>query len=146
MGGGIASELAVRASLAGLVLQSTFSCLPDIAAELFPWLPVRMMSSIQYGTCTRVPQLNIPILVMHSRGDELIGFHHAEKNYALANEPKMFWELHGSHNAPVSEPRNFKEGMEKFLRMVESFAARPVAGRATKQARTTKQDRENQRT
>src|SRR2546427_10025337 len=130
LGGGIASELAAREPLAGLVLQSTFSCLPDIGAELFPWLPVRLLSTIQYSTCTRLPRLKIPVLVMHSRADELIGFHHAEKNYGLANEPKMFWELQGSHNGSVSEPQNFKEGMEKFLRMVETFAVRQTATEA----------------
>jgi alpha-beta hydrolase superfamily lysophospholipase len=38
LGGGIASELAIRENIGGLVLQSTFSCLPDIGAELFPWV------------------------------------------------------------------------------------------------------------
>src|SRR6266567_2314682 len=41
LGGGIASELGLRVPLAGIVLQSTFSCMMDIGAELYPWLPVR---------------------------------------------------------------------------------------------------------
>src|SRR5207248_127428 len=123
LGGGIASELAVRQPLAGLVLQSSFSCIPDVGAELFPWLPVRWISSIEYGTCKKLPRLRIPVLVMHSRGDELIRFHHAEKNYALANEPKMFWELKGDHGQSCSEGESVKEGMEKFLRMMEGAKA-----------------------
>jgi fermentation-respiration switch protein FrsA (DUF1100 family) len=119
LGGGIASELAVRQPLAGLVLQSSFSCIPDVGAELFPWLPVRWISSIEYGTCKKLPGLRIPVLVMHSRSDELIRFHHAEKNYALANEPKMFWELEGGHGESCGEPEKVKEGMEKFLQMIE---------------------------
>ena len=42
LGGGVAAELAVREPLGGLVLQSTFTSIPDIGAELFPWLPVRL--------------------------------------------------------------------------------------------------------
>jgi len=34
LGGGIASELALRETVGGLVLQSTFSCIPDVGAVL----------------------------------------------------------------------------------------------------------------
>jgi len=119
LGGGIASELAVRKPLAGVVLLSSFSCIPDVGAELFPWLPVRLLSTIEYNTCAKLPRLKIPVLVMHSRSDELIRFSHAEKNYRVANDPKMFWELKGDHSTACGDPRNFKEGVEKFLQMVE---------------------------
>src|SRR5215470_2943727 len=120
LGGGVACELATRETLGALILQSTFCSLPDIGAELFPWLPVRLMSSIKYETCKKLPRVRVPVLVMHSRVDGLIGFHHAQKNFALANEPKLFWELNGDHNDPVSEPNHFTDGINKFLQMVES--------------------------
>jgi fermentation-respiration switch protein FrsA (DUF1100 family) len=43
LGGGVAAELAAREPVGGLVLQATFTSVPDLAAELFPWLPVRCM-------------------------------------------------------------------------------------------------------
>ncbi len=113
LGGGIASELALRVPLAG------FSCMTDIGAELFPWLPVRLISTIKYETCAKLPRLKIPVLVMHSRSDGLIAFHHAEKNFALANEPKLFWELTGDHNGMLDDSSNFIAGMEKFLLSIE---------------------------
>ena len=115
LGGGVASELAVRETLGGLVLQSTFTCIPDIGAELFPWLPVRWISSISYDTRKKLPRIKVPVLVMHSRTDDLIKYHHAEKNFAAANEPKFFCELNGSHNEPVCEQKSFQEAIEKFL-------------------------------
>src|SRR5207249_8613654 len=39
LGGGIASELALRAPLGGLVLQSTFSCMTDIGSRFSPGSP-----------------------------------------------------------------------------------------------------------
>ena len=118
LGGGIASELALREACGGLVLQNTFSCLGDLGPELFPWLPVRWISTLKYETCARLPRLKIPVLVMHSRGDRLVGFHHAEKNFALANQPKLFWELKGGHNDAVFDDReNFIMGMERFIAM-----------------------------
>jgi hypothetical protein len=58
---------------------------------------------------------------MHSRDDRLVPFHHGERNFAAANEPKMFRELGGDHNhALTSEPDLFRRGLEAFLALVES--------------------------
>ena len=126
LGGGIASGLAARVPLAGLILQATFSSIPDVGCEIFPWLPVRWLCSIKYNTCSRLPSLAIPVMIMHSHGDQLIKFHHAEKNFAAAKEPKLFWELKGEHNDPVSDRANFIEGFEKFLNLVESHSDAPA--------------------
>jgi uncharacterized protein len=135
LGGGVAAELAMRETLGGLVLQSTFCSVPDIGAELFPWLPVRLMSTIKYETCKKLPRLRIPVLVMHSRVDGLIGFHHAQKNFALANEPKLFWELTADHNDPVSDSKHFTEGINKFLQMVEADRGRAETASASSNRR-----------
>ncbi len=127
LGGGVASELALRETLGGLILQSTFTSIPDIGAELYPWLPVRWISTIKYDTRAKLPRLKLPVLVMHSRSDDLIGFHHGEKIFSVANQPKMFWELKGEHNDPLSDRRNFIEGLEKFLQLVETSRGPSVA-------------------
>jgi fermentation-respiration switch protein FrsA (DUF1100 family) len=119
LGGAIASELATREKLGGLILQSTFTSIPDIGAEVYPWLPVRRISSIRYDTCRKLPMLKIPVLIMHSRGDHLVKFHHAEKNFTAVNEPKLFCELRGNHNEPVWQQPEFKAAVEKFLMLVE---------------------------
>jgi len=118
LGGGVAAELATRVVTAGLVLQSTFTCIPDIGAELFPWLPVRWLSSIKYDTLSKLPRIKAPILVMHSRGDTLIRFRHSERNFAAAQEPKLFCELVGDHNDPLTDRTQFIADFEKFLALV----------------------------
>jgi len=119
LGGRIVSELAIRAPLAGIVLQNTFTSIPDIGADLFPWMPVRMLATIKYDTHSKLPRLDIPVMVIHSRGDGLAGFHHAERNFAAANEPKLFWETEGDHNELLEDRPHFLEGMEKFIGMIE---------------------------
>jgi uncharacterized protein len=126
LGGGVASELAAREPTGGLILQSTFTSLPDIGAELFPWLPVRWVGSIKYQTLKKLPTLHIPVLVMHSRTDELIRFRHSERNFAAANEPKLFWEIKGSHNEPLTDRKCFIAGIDKFLRLRETARAQTV--------------------
>ena len=122
LGGAIASELALRETLGGIVLQSTFTSIPDIGAELYPWLPVRWISTIKYDTRSKLPRLKIPVLVMHSRADDLARFHHAEDNFTAANEPKFFCELRGAHNEAAWEHPEFQEAIENFVKLVEESA------------------------
>lgn len=122
LGGGVACELALREHVGALILQSTFTNIADIGAELFPWLPVRWLNTIKYDTVKKLPRVHVPVLVTHSREDKLILFHHAEKNFAAANEPKMFWETNGGHNySQIPSFDRCVQGIEKFLCMVEEI-------------------------
>jgi len=123
LGGGIATELCLREKICGLILQSTFTSIPDIGVKFFPWLPVRWLATIQYDTHSKLPRLKIPVLVMHSRTDEVAAYEFAERNFAVANEPKLFWEIYGGHNDALEERDHFIAGVEKFLRLVET---RPI--------------------
>jgi fermentation-respiration switch protein FrsA (DUF1100 family) len=116
LGGGVVSELALREPLAAIILQNTFTSMPDIASELFPWLPVRWVGAIKYDTCSKLPRIKIPVLILHSRQDHLIGFRHARKNFAAANSPKYLCEIGGGHNDGLYVTRpQFLEGIKKFL-------------------------------
>jgi hypothetical protein len=116
LGGGIGSELALREPLGGLILQSTFTSIADVGAEMFPWLPVRRLHTIRYDTLGKLPRIQVPVLILHSRRDPLIGFHHAERNFAAANEPKMLWEIFGSHTSTLEAGRErYLEGLDRFL-------------------------------
>ena len=89
------------------------------------WLPVRWLTRIRYATQTKLPRLKIPMLVMHSRADTLIPFGHGQKNFAAAQEPKMFWELKGDHNEALEVDRpGFRKGLQKFLKSLD-----PTPGR-----------------
>jgi alpha-beta hydrolase superfamily lysophospholipase len=115
LGGGVSSELALRETLGGLVLQSTFTSIPDIGAEFFPFLPVHLLATIKYETIRKLPRIQCPVLVMHSRDDELVRFAHSRRNFEAANPPKMFLELQGGHNDALSDRAGFVAGMTQFL-------------------------------
>ena len=116
LGGGPAAELALRETLGGLILQNTFTSIAEVGGELFPWLPVRWLHTIQYDTRHKLPRITAPVLVAHSRTDEVIGFHHAERNFAAANEPKMFLEILGNHTSTLEAGREkYLAGLTQFL-------------------------------
>ncbi len=123
LGGAVAADLARREPVGGLILQSTFTSIPDVGAELFPWLPVRWLAHTRYDTRAKLPLIRIPLLVLHSRTDTLIPFHHAEQNFAAANEPKLLVELAGDHNDSVETGRaELAAGMEQLFRLIRHRA------------------------
>jgi len=116
LGGGVAAGLARREQVGGLILQSTFTSIADIGADLFPWLPVRRLHRIRYDTHGKLPRIDVPVLIAHSRGDDLIKFSHAEKNFAAANAPKSFLEIAGNHISVLEEGREeYLAGLDRFL-------------------------------
>jgi fermentation-respiration switch protein FrsA (DUF1100 family) len=116
LGGGVAAELALRERLGGLILQSAFTSVPDLGANLYPWLPVRLVCKIQYDTLHKLPLMKTPVLIMHSRQDNIVPFAHGEKNFAAAREPKVFREIHGGHNDAIfTDHAGILSAVKQFL-------------------------------
>jgi uncharacterized protein len=99
IGGGPACELAATRSVAGLILQSSFTNIADMAALSFPGLPVRWLVRTKFDNLAKLPGVAIPKLIIHSRRDEIIPFSMAERLYAAAAAPKQrLWLDRSRHN------------------------------------------------
>jgi hypothetical protein len=130
LGGAVATELAVRHSPAGLILQSTFTSIPDIARELMAWVPQRWIRT-RYDTRSKLPGLRCPVLILHGRADTLVRFGHAERNFAAARDPKWLRELEGDHNDTLSAPT----GRERYAGALREFlSALQKSGRTQAQS------------
>ncbi len=116
LGASVASRLASRHTPLGLIVESSFTSVPDIAADIYPWLPVRLLSRVSHATRDYVSEARCPVLVIHSREDEIIPFRHGQAIYEAAAEPRAFLELHGSHNdAHLRDQGRYVEGLIAFL-------------------------------
>lgn len=99
MGGAIAAKLASEKESAGTVIESAFISIPEIAHDLYPFLPlISVFSKIRYPTNDYIKKINTPIMLVHSVDDEIVNIRHGEKNFKDANNPKKFIKLSGSHN------------------------------------------------
>lgn len=72
LGSGVATELAARMQVGGLVLISGFTSLPDVAAGHYPWLPVRLLLRDRYDNRAKLARVAAPVLVLHGTADRLI--------------------------------------------------------------------------
>ncbi|MCU7905266.1 MAG: alpha/beta hydrolase [Candidatus Thiodiazotropha sp. (ex Epidulcina cf. delphinae)] len=117
LGGAVAAYLASRYPSMGLVLESTFTSVPDIAAEHYPWLPARWLAKYRYNTRERLADVHTPVMVVHSRKDEIIPYSHGRELFSLANEPKRFLELNGDHNYGfLADAGVYRRGWDEFIR------------------------------
>jgi fermentation-respiration switch protein FrsA (DUF1100 family) len=119
LGAAMAADLASQHPSAGVILESAFTSVPDMAASLYPWLPVRLLSRYRYNNLDKVERITAPLLVLHSREDEIIPYAHGERLFAKANEPKQFLELRGGHNDGYHVSRKvYTETLQQFLESI----------------------------
>lgn len=118
LGGAVGAWLAKDRSPGALVLESTFTSIVDMGAETYRFLPVRLMSRFRFNTVEYMQNVSVPVLVIHSRGDDLIPFHHGERVFAAASYPKEFLEISGSHNnALIVSSQTYTDGLDSFISM-----------------------------
>jgi fermentation-respiration switch protein FrsA (DUF1100 family) len=61
-------------------------------------MPVRWFARFSYRTIDYVKDVRCPVMIIHSRNDEIIPFEFGRELYEVANETKEFVEIFGSHN------------------------------------------------
>ena len=116
LGASVAARLAAQHQPLALIVESSFTSVPDIAQDLYPWLPARWLSRLSHATREYVRDVQCPILVVHSRDDEIIPFRHGEAIFASANEPRTLLAIRGTHNdAFLRDERTYIEGLRMFL-------------------------------
>lgn len=116
LGGAVAAELASQVSPGALILESTFSSARDLAREIYPFLWRLIPLRFDFDTVMRLREVSCPVLVLHSRNDEIIPFDLGRRVYEAAPEPKVFQPLRGDHNGGflLSQP-DYERALADFL-------------------------------
>lgn len=116
LGGAVAAWLADRQQPAGLILEASFTSISDIGADIYPYLPVRLLCRYRYPTLKHVRNVRCPVLVAHSGEDEMIPFAHGQKLFQAAPEPKVFAKLSGGHNDGEGfTEASYRQTLNEFL-------------------------------
>ncbi len=116
LGGGATAQLATEVSPGAVILESTFSSVPELAGEIFRIFPMRLLIWNRFDTFSKIRNIHAPILVVHSPDDTLVPYRHAKANFERANEPKQFLEIRGDHNDGVFiSAEVYQEGLAQFV-------------------------------
>lgn len=116
---------------AGLVLQSTFASLADVAAWHFRGFPVRWLLYDRFPSVERIPRVTCPILMFHGKRDSIVPFSQGEKLFAAAPPEsragleKRFVTLQNSGHNDISAGTLAAE-LTAFLHRVETTETEPL--------------------
>jgi len=116
VGAWLTAQLATDEQPAAIIIESSFSSGADMARRLYPVYPSRLLTRLKYPVVDYATRLRCPVLVVHSRDDEIIPFAMGRAIYAAAQEPKAFLELRGDHNSGFWISRaDYAAGLAEFL-------------------------------
>jgi fermentation-respiration switch protein FrsA (DUF1100 family) len=114
VGGGPSVDLASRQPVGGLILENTFVSIFRVATRitLFPF--------DKFNNIEKIKNVHSPVLIMHSKADEVIPFWHGEKLFATANEPKRFLavEAAGHNDLKLVAGKEYDRALAEFSQLV----------------------------
>jgi fermentation-respiration switch protein FrsA (DUF1100 family) len=70
LGGALAAQALKQHAFDGVILQSTFTNLPDITRFMWPRLPLHLVSGKLFDTLSVIRELRLPVLFIHGDADE----------------------------------------------------------------------------
>lgn len=99
LGSGVAAAVAVARPPRLLILDGAFTSLPDVGAEVYPWIPVRWLMRNRFPTLARLDSLRTPLLLVHATNDEVIPFSNGQRLAAAGYTPLRVLNPAGGHVA-----------------------------------------------
>lgn len=122
LGAAVAAEMATRFTTLGLILESPFISIREMARAIFPSLPIAWLLRTRYDTMQKVRLVKTPILVLHGDRDATVPFAQGKKVFEVASQPKRFYRIVGaSHND------TFVVGGEEYYRALREFIESALA-------------------
>lgn len=113
LGGAVAVDLATDGAKA-LVLENTFTSLPDVAAVHYPFVPARWIMRTRLDSLSKIVRYKGPLLLAHGTADSIIPYDLGRRLFAAANEPKQMFSVKGGDHNDGIKPA-YKQALREFL-------------------------------
>jgi fermentation-respiration switch protein FrsA (DUF1100 family) len=122
LGAAVAAEMAIRFTSLGLILESPFVSIREMARAIFPSLPIDWLLRTRFDTMEKVRLVKTPILVLHGDRDATVPFSQGKKVFEVASQPKKFYRIVGAtHND------TFVVGGEEYYGALREFIESALA-------------------
>ena len=117
LGGAVALDLALRERCAGLILESAFTSVRDMARTMFGPLPVHWVAHSRFDNLAKIQGLRAPLLVIHGQRDEVVPFDQGRRLYEAAPDPKSFYPLEraGHNDVHFEGGKGYYDRIEQFV-------------------------------
>jgi len=98
LGSGPAVDLAMSVSAGGLVLETPFTSIPDLARVVYPYLPASFLVRTRFDNVSKIARIRVPLMVIHGEDDDIIPMAMGRRLYDTAPQPKVWVSFPGGHN------------------------------------------------
>ena len=119
LGGAIAVDLALRhPEAAGLIMENSFTSMQAMGELKYEFLPVGLMLNQRFESLQKIPNLKIPVLLIHGTWDKKVPYEMSQQLYAAAPHPKTLVLIEGgehSNNAAVGWVE-YRDAVSAFVR------------------------------
>lgn len=127
LGSGVAIELASKVPAAALVIEGAYTSVAQRGQELYPLLPIALVSTQRFPSIDRIGAITMPKLFLHSPEDSIIPYAHGQRLYAAARGAKRFVDVKGGHeNAFRVDKAKYYGAIAEMLRELAPVLAPSV--------------------
>ena len=89
LGTAVAIDLASRYNFSGIILESPFTSMLDLAQKYYPIFPVKLILKDRYESRKKLNDIKSPVLVMHGKKDKIVPFYMGEQILEALSSPKF---------------------------------------------------------
>ena len=114
LGTAVAIETAQNKNFAGIILESPFTSMVELAQKYYPVLPVKYLLKDKYETIKKLSNINSPLLVLHGRLDDIVPFTMGQKLFEQANKPKFKYFIDNDDHM-LRYDQNLLDEIKKFI-------------------------------
>jgi fermentation-respiration switch protein FrsA (DUF1100 family) len=154
LGGAIAAQVMKQHAFDALILQSTFTSLPEVTRAVFPRLPLHALAGNLFDSLRVVRRLTVPLLVIHGSSDEVVpcwmahALHDAcpsakriqivdgglHKDLYVRDCESLVWSInrfaadvpHNTHDTSLEAPTRTEQLIDSTLRYIRRAARRAI--------------------
>jgi uncharacterized protein len=123
LGTAVATRLASRNKIGGLILEAPFPSASAVAQRTFWFLPgISLLVYSQLDTEKRIKEIDAPLLVIHCEQDPVIPLEFGKKVYEAAHPPKTFTLIRASchEESTLIAPAQYRAALQTYLKAVEA--------------------------
>ena len=132
LGCAITVQLATEKPAAGVLLEAPFASISQMAAAIYPFLPVRAFVRTKYDNVAKVASIGKPLLITQGTDDEVIPPSQGQAVFDAAATPKEIWKVARAHHNDVyvAGGDGYRQKLADFIVRVTSATTPSAHGSA----------------
>ena len=117
LGTGVALKMATEYTTRGVILQSPYTSIEEIADNQYPYFPIKKLGLLKdtYDSRSLLERVDEPVLVFHGRKDTLIPISNSEEIISLLHSPSQLVVFDDADHINGFDPERMVDAITKFF-------------------------------